>query len=97
MLELGPSAAGFHAELGALAAASGVGFLVAVGEHAQDILSGARSGVWEGRGFAAADSGEAIGLLKGTLKQNDWVLVKGSRGIALERVVDAIVGGEGIA
>ena len=97
MLELGDDAARFHAELGALAAGEDIAMIIAVGAHAGDILAGAQIDGWTGRCMAAADAAEAIGILDGKLQPNDWVLVKGSRGIALDGVVDAIVSGEGIA
>ena len=96
MLELGDDAVEFHSELGALAASSGVRVLVAVGAHAEDILRGARSGGWDGCGLAAADAAEASELLLTNLLSADWVLIKGSRGVALDRVVDAVVSGGGM-
>jgi UDP-N-acetylmuramoyl-tripeptide--D-alanyl-D-alanine ligase len=38
------------------------------------------------------DVGELVGWLRGELQRDDVVLVKGSRGMRLERVVEALTG-----
>lgn len=91
MLELGPGAAEAHFELGRHAQLSGITELVAVGEFADNMAAGAREA-----GLAAAhvhvfpDRDGVADLLKEMLREGDLVLVKGSRGIALEGVVEAL-------
>jgi UDP-N-acetylmuramoyl-tripeptide--D-alanyl-D-alanine ligase len=89
MRELGPEADIRHREVGAEAAQHHVDLLFAFGEHAQELADGARSG-----GIAAdcVSTTEDIEELKKrvvmVLKPGDVVLVKGSRGMKLERLVD---------
>jgi UDP-N-acetylmuramoyl-tripeptide--D-alanyl-D-alanine ligase len=82
MLELGPQAPRLHRLLGEHATARGVGLLVTVGPLAADIARG-----FAGQAHAVADAAAAGPLLEGLLRERDTVLVKGSRGVGLERVV----------
>ena len=82
MRELGPEAARFHREVGALAADAGVALLVAVGEHAGDYAAGYGGG----RCAGPPTPSEAAALVPGLIEPGDVVLVKASRGVGLERV-----------
>jgi UDP-N-acetylmuramoyl-tripeptide--D-alanyl-D-alanine ligase len=82
MLELGPDEARFHREVGAVAAAGGIDLLVAVGERAAGYLEGA--GALPGVHFATVE--EALEGLSGRIEPGDTVLLKASRGMALERL-----------
>lgn len=91
MLELGPLSDTLHAAVGELAADLRVDEILAVGEHAEAVVTAASAA-----GVAARCSSreEACAL---TLAPGDVLLVKGSRGIGLERVaaeVAAAVGEE---
>lgn len=90
MFELGDQAAALHRGVGRQAAESGVSRLYAAGDFAGDYVAGALSG-----GMRAADifSGTKAALaedLKLFLTAGDWVLVKGSRGMAMETVLQEI-------
>lgn len=88
MLELGEQSDAEHAALGALAAASGIDLLVAVGSRAQAMVDGAR-----GSGLAVltvTDPAAAPGVVAGEVHLGDAVLVKASRAIGLERVAEAL-------
>ncbi|UCD77646.1 MAG: UDP-N-acetylmuramoyl-tripeptide--D-alanyl-D-alanine ligase [Desulfobacterales bacterium] len=90
MLELGRQAASLHSQVGALAARSGINRLYAYGEYADSLAAGARN-----EGLPAADSitgsrEEIIEDLIAWLQPGDWVLVKGSRGMAMEKVVQGL-------
>jgi len=85
MLELGEQGPALHREIGLHAAAHGVDVLVAVGSLAAEISS-----TYTGESHTVADAAEAAELLPGLLAPGDAVLVKGSRGVALERVVAAL-------
>jgi len=86
MLELGPGAAAAHVEVGALAAALGVDRLIAIGAHADDLVSGA-GGV---ESTVASDRAAAAATAAAWLSPADVVLVKGSRGLALENVAERL-------
>jgi UDP-N-acetylmuramoyl-tripeptide--D-alanyl-D-alanine ligase len=93
MGELGRHATELHREVGAFAARQGVGFLIAVGPHAEAYVLGALGGGL--RNVARAlDVDEATVALTGILQPGDAVLVKGSHFMGLEKLVEAI-GGKG--
>ncbi len=89
MLELGRDEERFHAEAGREAASAGVDVLIGVGPLARHSLETARrSGV--GETHLASDAGSAADYLSGKLHSGDLVLVKGSRGIRLDRLVQRL-------
>ncbi len=92
MLELGEHSRAFHQEAGRRAAAAGVDVLIAVGPLARHALESARrSGVPEVHHEGSAAS--AARDLRERLRSGDLVLVKGSRGVGLDRLVREIAGG----
>lgn len=90
MLELGPDAPRLHREIGEHAAARGIELLITVGPLAAAMRDG-----FPGESHAVADAQAAGELLSpgGLLHDGDTVLVKGSRGVGLERVL-ACLGSE---
>ncbi len=98
MLELGEGAAAFHRQVGRRAAALGFA-VVGVGELAKTLVEAARCGgataEWLADAGAAAEWARER-LAGGGLGDGDLVLVKGSRGVGLEAVVEALcsAGGE---
>jgi UDP-N-acetylmuramoyl-tripeptide--D-alanyl-D-alanine ligase len=89
MLELGPQAPQLHRETGRAVAAK-LDALVSVGPLADELLSGAADGgLAERHAFADADG--AAAAAGDLVRPGDAVLVKGSRGIHMEKVVDALV------
>ncbi|HEY3338038.1 MAG TPA: UDP-N-acetylmuramoyl-tripeptide--D-alanyl-D-alanine ligase [Propionicimonas sp.] len=87
MLELGPDAPEAHREVGALAAALGVERLIALGDHANDLVAGAGPGV---EATTAADRQVAAAAAEQWLRPADVALVKASRGLALESVAEQL-------
>ncbi len=91
MLELGPAAPELHRQVGAAVAAQ-LDELVAVGPLARHLAEGARQGGLSASSVATFDTSEqAAAAASGLVHPGDSVLVKGSRGIAMERVVAALV------
>lgn len=92
MLELGTWSEALHRECGRAVEAAGITRLVTVGATAAAVL--AREAVAAGLDPRAvvhvADSDQAIGALASVVGEGDLVLVKGSRGIGLDRVVDRL-------
>jgi UDP-N-acetylmuramoyl-tripeptide--D-alanyl-D-alanine ligase len=92
MLEMGAESAALHRELGRVAAGHRVDHLVAMGAQATNLLAGAaEAGMPEHRLLSAGDHREAAVQVQGLLASGDWVLVKGSRAMRMERVVEALV------
>ncbi len=97
MLELGAQELALHRALGEEAIRSGVQVLVAFGPRSRETFAAA-TGALRGEAFHQADTTQvagAVDFLKGHLRAGDVVLVKGSRGMKLERVVDALTGQKG--
>jgi UDP-N-acetylmuramoyl-tripeptide--D-alanyl-D-alanine ligase len=91
MLELGPDAPRFHRECGDGAAHLGFAPVVGVGDLARDLVTGAAAGgARQTHWFATAE--EAAEWAPTELRSGDVVLVKGSRGVRLEKVVAALRG-----
>ncbi|WP_166823339.1 UDP-N-acetylmuramoyl-tripeptide--D-alanyl-D-alanine ligase [Thalassoroseus pseudoceratinae] len=89
MLELGDRSAAFHQKLGRQIAASGIDQLHTYGVDAEYIVAGAvEEGFPSMRTNASNSLTELCKQLAGSLSQNDVVLVKGSRGMRMERVVE---------
>ena len=88
MLELGPDEADFHQQVGQAARDLGVDLLVAVGPRAASYPLGA-TGV---ECVVFDDTDQAVQGVPGLVAPGDVVLVKGSRGMAMERVARAILG-----
>jgi UDP-N-acetylmuramoyl-tripeptide--D-alanyl-D-alanine ligase len=87
MLELGPRAAAYHAELADICAEAGVDRVLTAGplmRHLHDALPQAL------RGAHAPDAAEACGDAAAEVRAGDVVMVKGSRGSRMDLVVDAL-------
>ena len=94
MLELGSVARAEHLSLGRDAAAE-VDVLVGVGPLSVGIVEGARQA--GGQATHLPDAESAGRWLVDNVRAGDAVLVKGSRGVALDRAVDALVARAGAA
>jgi UDP-N-acetylmuramoyl-tripeptide--D-alanyl-D-alanine ligase len=97
MLELGERSADYHREIGVAVAAASPDLAVFVGPESRAGFEEAsrRAGAVQVRW--ASDSAEAAAFVAGWAAPGDAVLVKGSRGMRMERVVRALAGdgGEG--
>jgi UDP-N-acetylmuramoyl-tripeptide--D-alanyl-D-alanine ligase len=90
MLELGASAPALHRDRGR-ALGGRVDAVLGVGPLAKQIVEGAReAGLPAGTLHHFGTSAEAVAALPGLVRPGDAVLVKGSRGVRLDAVVDAL-------
>jgi len=91
MLELGQSAASEHRRVG-MGVAAVADRLIVVGEGAQAICDGAIAAGMDAPSVRlAADRDQALALLLAELQDGDTILVKASRGAALELLVEQLV------
>jgi UDP-N-acetylmuramoyl-tripeptide--D-alanyl-D-alanine ligase len=91
MGELGPQTQSLHAELGVAAAEAGVDLLVAVGEPAKTAAQAAREAARRDlQTLCFADTLSACDHVQEFVREDDIILVKGSRTARLERVVEAL-------
>jgi UDP-N-acetylmuramoyl-tripeptide--D-alanyl-D-alanine ligase len=91
MLEAGPSSPEFHEEAGRRVAELNLAHLFVFGESARRIGEGARAaGMEPQRIHPAAGLEELAAQLDGILKPGDWLLVKGSRRMRMERVAEEL-------
>ncbi len=89
MLELGDFSSEAHRDAGAAAARLGVDVLIVVGSFARFTAEGARqAGMPAARVFEAATTAQAAALLREQSKNGDAVLVKGSRGMKMEAILE---------
>jgi UDP-N-acetylmuramoyl-tripeptide--D-alanyl-D-alanine ligase len=91
MLELGEESRGMHRYCGHLVAQIGIERLFVVGPYARSLAEGAAQG---GVAFilTADDVGELMSQIEEAAIAGSWMLLKGSRGGRLERVLDHLVG-----
>jgi UDP-N-acetylmuramoyl-tripeptide--D-alanyl-D-alanine ligase len=93
MKELGSDARQSHREVGQAAAELGIDVVVVVGEAARGIAEGFSAGEGQGAVVVTAGRDEALGWVRKNVAAEDVVLVKASRGVALEVVADELLGG----
>jgi UDP-N-acetylmuramoyl-tripeptide--D-alanyl-D-alanine ligase len=89
MLELGPDAALYHSALGEYAGKLGVTHLFARGPHACDTISAARS-AHVPYAEAIEDHHAIAEAIHRVAKPGDVLLIKGSRGMKMERVLESL-------
>src|SRR5215510_6211654 len=89
MLELGPDEASLHREAGREIAATGIDVLWGVRGLGEEIVAGAKeAGMKVTKFFDSSD--EAAAQLATEIKEGDLILVKGSRGVATDKIVKAL-------
>jgi UDP-N-acetylmuramoyl-tripeptide--D-alanyl-D-alanine ligase len=99
MLELGPESAKLHREMGQNAAATrAIDWLIAVQGNAREFIEGAvAAGHARSRTKFFASSEEAAKFVAELAAPGDLLLVKGSRGVKMERIVEALLARKGPA
>ncbi len=92
MKELGAGAADLHRQAGEKIAALGnIDFLAGVGGTARHLIAAATSaGMSEERAKFFASKEEAGDWLCRTVREGDWVLLKGSRAVGLETLLETL-------
>ena len=92
MLELGAETEAAHREAGRTAAHMGAHRLLAMGPHAALVVTSAvEAGMARNQTEVVRDHSDMVARIMGDLKAGDIVLIKGSRRIALDQVVEGLV------
>ena len=91
MLELGAQSDEMHRKIGMLMATIGVNALFLQGDFSEVTTTGAiEGGMMPENIFFLSEADKYIDYLKEHLKKGDWILVKGSRGMKMERIITQI-------
>jgi UDP-N-acetylmuramoyl-tripeptide--D-alanyl-D-alanine ligase len=92
MLELGRYTSGEHKKIGELVQSLGIDILITVGLRSETIAEKAiEAGMKKEKVFVFRKSEEAIDLVIDLISEKDLILVKGSQGIRMEKIVAAIM------
>lgn len=93
MLELGPNTMALHRDVGTYLAQRGISRLIACGDLAGGMVEGARlAGMAPERVHQVADVGEAASVLRSFAGEGDVILLKASRGVQMEKVLEILKG-----
>ena len=90
MLELGEESELFHRNLGQETADINLDGLISVGIYGDHMAEGASKGGAAFPVWPVANAQDAYDVLKAHVSPGDWVLVKGSRGVRLETVIQGL-------
>ncbi len=92
MRELGPASAALHREVGRLLAELGVRQLITLGRMTRELADGAReAGLPASAHRHTENHDQIVAWLKDQPVKESWILVKGSRSMAMERVVEGML------
>jgi UDP-N-acetylmuramoyl-tripeptide--D-alanyl-D-alanine ligase len=94
MLELGDFSEEAHQRIGQKMSELSIDFLLAMGEKAPVVIESAiRHGFPRGKARIVENHSEAVSLLRQMIQKGDWILIKGSRGMAMEKIAEGLAGG----
>ena len=94
MLELGSFTKEAHEQLGEKVSELSIDFLLALGEEAPIVVESAiRHGFPMERAKVMESYSEAVFQLRQMIQSGDWILVKGSRRMGMERIVEGLTEG----
>ncbi|SCX75404.1 UDP-N-acetylmuramoyl-tripeptide--D-alanyl-D-alanine ligase [Desulfoluna spongiiphila] len=91
MRELGEEAPRFHRELGAKAAESGIAGLYTCGEFAGEVRQGALGAGLPDHCIHTGEKDALIQRITHDIHTGDWILVKGSRSMGMEQIVNDLL------
>jgi UDP-N-acetylmuramoyl-tripeptide--D-alanyl-D-alanine ligase len=93
MLELGSLTKEAHEQIGKRVSELSIDFLLAMGEEASVVVGSAiRHGLPTEKARIVESHSEAISLIRQMIQNGDWILVKGSRRMAMEEIVEGLAG-----
>ncbi len=91
MLELGEHAESLHREIGSISAKSDMSKLYVTGDYAEALATGAMEADMKSDDIFTGTKEEILDDIICRLEPNDWILVKGSRGMAMETIVEGLI------
>jgi UDP-N-acetylmuramoyl-tripeptide--D-alanyl-D-alanine ligase len=94
MLELGSFTKEAHEQIGKKVRELSIDFLLALGEEAPTVVQSAiRHGFPMKSARVVENHSEAISLLREMIQNGDWILIKGSRRMAMEKIAEGLAEG----
>ena len=90
MLELGAQAESLHRQVGVWAATAKISKLLVTGEYADAVAGGAIEAGMQSEHIFSGSQENILDALQIFLKPGDWVLVKGSRGARMDKIVEGL-------
>jgi len=92
MLELGDFTEEAHRQIGEKVEELSIDLLLTMGEKAPLVVESAvRHGFEPKRTRVMESHSEAISILKEVVQEGDWILIKGSRRMAMEKIVEGLI------
>jgi len=92
MLELGQDSEKLHKQAGEFISGAKIDYLITLGEEAKYIFDEAlKNNFSKDKAFHFSDKNKIIEFIKEIIQENDVVLVKGSRGMEMEKIVEKII------
>ena len=94
MLELGSFTKEAHEQIGRKVSELSIDILLTLGEEASTVVESAiRHGFPVKKARMVENHSEAVSLLRETIEDGDWILVKGSRRMAMEKIAEGLAEG----
>jgi UDP-N-acetylmuramoyl-tripeptide--D-alanyl-D-alanine ligase len=92
MLELGEYSVEAHQLIGKRVGELSIDFLLALGQEAPVLIESAmRHGLDSEKAKIAENHTEAVSILRKMVRDGDWILVKGSRRMGMEKIVEGLM------
>ena len=92
MLELGKDSEKLHREIGEIISKTNINYLITFGEKAKYIFEEAlKYNFSKDKAFHFFKKDEIVKFIKKNVKEDDVILIKGSRGMEMEKIVEKII------